>query len=85
MDDYNEYNKSRGLEPSNAIDYMKGYHVYNQDEIKNALLEIAAGIDKYANDRIDVIKYYHRYCDGNSSLRVLNAVGIKKENKNDIR
>lgn len=56
---------------------MKGYHVYNQDEIKNAILEIAAGIDKYANDRIDVIKCFHRYCDGNSSFRVLNAVVIK--------
>lgn len=80
LDDYNEYNNSRGLEPSNAIDYMKGYHVFNQNEIRDALLEIKAGIDKYANDRKNIFKYYHTYCDGNSSLRVLNAVGIQKEN-----
>lgn len=42
LDDYEQYNSSRGLFPQNAIDYMPGYHVYNIDELKKAFLKYAA-------------------------------------------
>lgn len=77
LDDYKEYDKSRGLFPKNAIDYMKGYHVYNQKELEESISEIAEGMDKYKNDRREVIYDYHTYIDGNSAKRVLDATGIK--------
>lgn len=77
LDDYDQYDKSRGLFPKNAIDYMPGYHVYNQKELEEAILELNNGIDKYKADREKVIDNYHMYKDGNSSKRVLDAVGIK--------
>ena len=76
LDDYDEYDKSRGLSPKNAIDYMKGYHVYNVKELEHSLMEIDQGIDKYAEERKDIIHNYHTYLDGNSSKRVLKALGI---------
>lgn len=79
LDDYEQYEKSRGLYPKNAIDYMKGYHVYNQEELQNSLTEILTGVDKYKNDRQSILRKYHTYVDGNSSLRVLKLVGIEKD------
>lgn len=77
LDDYEQYDKSRGLFPKNAIDYMPGYHVYDQKELQDAILEISDGVDKYKLEREKVIDQYHTYKDGNSSKRVLNAIGIK--------
>lgn len=79
LDDYEQYEKSRGIYPKNAIDYMKGYHVYNQEELQNSLTEILTGVDKYKNDRQSILRKYHTYVDGNSSLRVLKLVGIEKD------
>lgn len=79
LDDYEQYEKSRGLYPKNAIDYMKGYHVFNQKELEESLTEIISGIDKYADDRKNIMKDYHTYTDGNSSKRVLDTIGITFE------
>jgi len=77
LDDYEGYRKSRGFFPENAIDFMKGYHVYNQKELEDSLSEIADGIDKYISERHAVMKNYHTYSDGNSSRRVLDTIGVK--------
>lgn len=78
LDDYKQYDKSRGLFPKNAIDYMKGYHVYNKEQLENSISEILSGKDKYQKDRKEVVKKYHTYVDGNSSRRVLDEIGIRK-------
>lgn len=77
LDDYEQYDKSRGLIPQNAIDYMPGYHVYNQKELEESILEILQGIDSYKEERKKLLPLYHKYNDGKSSQRVLNAIGIK--------
>ena len=77
LDDYEGYRKSRGFFPENAIDFMKGYHIYNQKELEDSLSEIADGIDKYIGERHAVMKNYHTYSDGNSARRVLDTIGIK--------
>ena len=76
LDDYDQYDKSRGLYPKNAIGYMKGYHVYNQKELQDSLTEILSGVDKYKEDRHAIMSEYHTYVDGNSSERVLKRIGI---------
>lgn len=76
LDDYEEYNKSRGLFPENAIDYMPGYHVYNAQELEKSIAEIASGIDRYMEARRKVVDQYHTYRDGNSSKRILEQLRI---------
>lgn len=77
LDDYEEYDRSRGLFPKNAIDYMKGYHIYNQKELEESISEIAEGIDKYKDDRHAVMKDFHTYTDGDSARRVMDVIGIQ--------
>lgn len=79
LDDYEQYEKSRGLYPKNAIDYMKGYHVYSQEELQNSLTEIISGVDKYKSERHNIMSEYHTYVDGNSSARVLKLIGVEKD------
>lgn len=76
LEDYEQYDKSRGVFPPNAIDYMAGHHVYNVEELENAIDEICCGVDKYAEDRARVRKEYHTYPDGNSSKRIVEHLGL---------
>lgn len=76
LDDYEQYDKSRGLFPKNAIDYMPGYHVYSINELEKSIEEILQGLDKYSEQRKMVIDKYHTFKDGNSSKRVLDFCGI---------
>lgn len=79
LDDYEEYNKSRGLFPKDAIKYMPGYHVYSQAELEESISEIMSGKDKYKLVRNRIINNYHTFKDGNSSKRILNLIGIKNK------
>ena len=76
LDDYEEYSKSRGLFPENAIDYMPGYHVYNAQELEKDISEIVRGIDRHVEDRRNVVDQYHTFRDGNSSKRILEQLRI---------
>jgi CDP-glycerol glycerophosphotransferase (TagB/SpsB family) len=78
LDDYEEYAASRGaFFPENAKDYMKGYHIYNVDDLEKALRDIAVGKDIYKEEREKIFPEYHAYKDGNSARRVLDAIGVK--------
>ena len=78
LDDYEEYAASRGaFFPENAKDYMKGYHVYNVDDLEKALGDIAMNKDIYKKEREKIFSEYHTYKDGNSARRILDAIGIK--------
>ena len=76
LDDYEEYKKSRGLFPENAIDYMKGYHVYTIKELEESLLDISRGIDRYRVEREKSIHEHHTYQNGEASKRILEYLGI---------
>lgn len=78
LDDYEKYAASRGaFFPENAKDYMKGYHVYNVDDLEKALSDIVINKDIYKNEREKIFSEYHTYKDGNSARRILDAIGIE--------
>lgn len=77
LDDYASYDKSRGLYPPNAIDYMPGYHVYNVVELEDSIKEICCEEkDRFELERKKISKRYHEYFDGNSAKRILKYLGI---------
>ena len=78
LDDYEEYDKSRGFIIDNAKDYMPGYHVYNYEDLTNALTDIKNNKDYYKQDRLKIVQLYHKYNDGNSSARILHFLKIEK-------
>lgn len=78
LDDYEDYAASRGaFFPKNAKEYMKGYHVYNVDDLERAFCDIVMGKDIYKKEREKILSEYHTYQDGQSSQRVLKAIGIE--------
>lgn len=79
LDDIEEYNKSRGLYPDNAVDYMPGDHVYNIDELKAAMERILTGEDVFKTQRHELLPQFHTYQDGNASKRILAHLGITKD------
>ena len=78
LDDIEEYKKSRGLYPPNAIDFMPGDHVVNISQLENAIERIVNGIDFYKNERNILLPKFHAYQDGNASKRILNHLEIVK-------
>lgn len=76
LDDYEEYAQSRGFCLENAINYMKGYHVYDEKELEDSLIEISKDVDRYAQERDAMAKEFHSYKDGHASSRILKLVGI---------
>lgn len=76
LDDIEEYKKNRGIIPENAIELMKGYHVFKVEELFTAICEISEGIDKYKKEREEIIPQYHKYLDGNASRRVVEYLKL---------
>ena len=76
LDDYEEYKKSRGFIPDDPIDYFAGYHASDEAMLRNAIREIADGIDKYAADRERIMPSMHTWPDGNTSKRVIEYLNL---------
>lgn len=76
LDDIAEYNKSRGLYPDNATDYMPGDHVYNINELKIAMDRVVNGEDAFKKQRNELLPQFHTYQDGNASKRILAHLEI---------
>lgn len=78
LDDYEQYDKSRGVYPRNAIELMPGDHVYNIEELENSILSIIHGKDDFREERNNLLPHFHTYQDGNASQRILGHLGIKR-------
>lgn len=78
MDDYEEYKSSRGFSIDDPSQYFAGYHVYNKEQLVNAIQVIANGKDLYLEERKKILPLFHSHVDGNTSLRILNHLGIKR-------
>lgn len=78
LDDYEEYNKSRGVYPDNAIELMPGDHVYDIGQLEKSVDKIVDKIDDHKEKRNKLLKGFHKYQDGNSSKRILDYLKIIK-------
>lgn len=75
FDDYEEYKAGRGFLVDNYPDYCPGHHVYNYKQFTDAIVE-AIEEDPYKEIRNIIKKEMITYCDGNSSKRILDHIGI---------
>lgn len=76
LDDYEEYNKSRGIYPENALELMRGYHVFTAEELMESVKEIHEGIDKYKESREELLPEFHTHQDGLAAKRILDHLKI---------
>jgi len=76
LDDYEEYDKSRGFKMKNTKQYLCGDHIYEIPDLKNALIDIKAGKDKYKEERNESVKTFYNYTDNNSSKRIADFLNL---------
>lgn len=77
LDDYEQYDKSRGIIPDNAKELWAGDQVYTIKELKRAMDDIVSGKDRYMDKRNKLLPNFYKYVDGNSSKRILDYYDIK--------
>lgn len=51
LDDYQQYQDSRGFAFDNPLDYMPGHHLYQLDDLLTFIGDVTSGNDKYAEER----------------------------------
>ena len=81
LDDYEQYKNKRGFVFDNPLEYMPGHHLYNFDDLKSFLLDVAEGKDPYADDRKKIMPLVHNPCD-NYCERIWNKIlelSVEKE------
>lgn len=75
LDDFDKYEEVRGWAFDNIKDYMPGHHMYNIDDMKGFIEDVAAGKDPHKEWRAKVTDEMHTYRDG-FSKRILDYFGI---------
>ena len=78
LDDYEEYNSHRGFVMDNVKDYLPGEELYNFEDFKQFIQNVVDGKDLQREKRQRLNKLYHNFFDGQSSRRVIEALGIKR-------
>ena len=76
IDDYEDYENSRGFAVENPLQYFAGHCVKNQNQFIDALEDIIKGNDKFREKRNAMIPQMHTYADGNASKRILDYFEI---------
>lgn len=79
LDDLEQYSANRGLYPDNALDLMVGEHVFTVSELKNAIIDVLNGVDKFKDERNNLLLKFHRYQDGCSSKRIVEHLKLSKD------
>lgn len=77
LGDYNEYKNGRGFIVDNPLDYMPGEKIKNEKDFIKFINNIINDIDIFNKERNNLKDKMHKYCDGNSSKRILEYFKIK--------
>lgn len=79
LDDYEDFKKSRGFCFDDAKQYLPGYHVYDEAELKQAVYGSLISGDSYGEQRKKALSLMHQYRDGQSCQRILDLIGLNGE------
>lgn len=60
-------------------DWLPGEEIYDFDDFVRFVRDVAEGRDTSREKRHRLMPYFHKYTDGNSCARVLEALGITKD------
>lgn len=76
LDDYEAYRSSRGFSIDDPAQFFPGHHVYNKEQLFEAISDIAEGKDLYKGERNKLLPIMHKYQDGNSCKRIIDYIGL---------
>ena len=75
LDDFDGYEQSRGWSFENVKEFMPGHHIYDLNDLKAFIKDIACGIDPHEEWRRRVKSEAHTYTE-DFSKRILDYFGI---------
>ena len=78
LDDYEEYRASRGFSIEDPAQYFPGHHVFNKEELFEAIKDVANGDDPYKDRRHELLPIMHKYQDQYSCKRIVEYIGLTK-------
>lgn len=76
LDDYDEYNKSRGFSVDNMKQYLCGDHIYDIAQLKTAVANVVSGKDNYQEERRRTVNIFYNYPDNKSSQRIADFLNL---------
>ena len=81
LDDIDFYNENRGFHwPKEELrNWLPGEELFTYDDFVQFVQNVADGRDNSKAKRQRLMPYFHKYTDGNSCARVLEALGITKD------
>ena len=74
LDDFEEYSSQKGFVFDRPLDVLKGYYLYQIEDLCEFIRDVAAGRDRTLPERIKVKELVDQYRDGNSSKRVYDFI-----------
>lgn len=78
LEDEELYKENRGFMFDNLHDYLPGTELYNFEDMKSFLLDIAQDMDPSEEKRHKLFPLMHSHQDGNSRKRILELVGLAR-------
>lgn len=76
LDDYEEYKASRGFLLEDPIRYFPGHHVFDKQQLFEAIGEVINGGDPFKEKRHELQPLLHQHLDGNSCKRIADYIGL---------
>lgn len=79
LDDFEEYENSRGFVFDDFINYLPGQHLYFVKDIFKFVDNVAFGIDEFIEEREKMIPVFCKYTDGRNCEKLAEFAGLKLE------
>lgn len=78
LDDFSCYSKQHGFVFYDPLDILKGYYIYNIDELKSFISEVSDNCDSCKEARNRINKMVNDYDDGKSTDRLIEFIKEKR-------
>jgi|GEM_PF-1537977 len=75
LKDLEDYRKTRGFVFDNPLEYMPGHHIYHINDLKNFILDVTQGNDKYQKIRKEKMPFMHNQTE-NYSQRIIDHFNL---------
>lgn len=79
LEDEELYKESRGFVFEPLKDYLPGKELYNFEDMKLFLKNVADGLDPSEEKRYKMLPLMHSHQDGNSCKRILELIGLRRQ------
>ena len=79
LEDEELYKESRGFVFEPLKDYLPGKELYNFEDMKLFLKNVADGLDPSEEKRYKMLPLMHSHQDGNSCKRILELIGLGRQ------